>query len=236
MRNMQAACFHAHNVRPAYPGAIRSGPQASFSELRPCNRSVIRSRRKNALNLEKLPYFSACRVRAHPDALPCARCHGPSMQKIKNAASEFLAYKRVAVTGVSRQPRGTMGRTSSTSACAREATRCSRSTRTRTRWKAIPVTTMRSILGGVEAVVIGTSPRHADETMRECADLGIKHVWMHRGPGGGSVSETAAEYGRAHGIAVIDGGCPCMFGPTSDPGHKAMRFVLTISGNVPRRV
>ena len=44
--------------------------------------------------------------------------------------------------------------------------------------------------------------------MRECAELGIKHVWMHRGPGAGSVSETAAAYGRERGIAVIDGGCP----------------------------
>jgi predicted CoA-binding protein len=158
------------------------------------------------------------------------------MQKIKNAASEFLAYKRVAVTGVSRtsgdhganvvyqrlRSRGYEVFAVNPNADEVEGDPCYHD--------------LRSILGGVEAVVIGTSPRHADETMRECADLGIKHVWMHRGPGGGSVSETAAEYSRAHGIAVIDGGCPCMFGPTSDPGHKAMRFVLTISGNVPRRV
>ena len=37
-------------------------------------------------------------------------------------------------------------------------------------------------------------------------------------------------------ITVIDGGCPLMFEPCSDPGHKAMRLALTISGNVPRRV
>jgi predicted CoA-binding protein len=93
-----------------------------------------------------------------------------------------------------------------------------------------------SIPGGVEAVVIGTSPEIADETMRECADLGIKHVWLHRGPGGGSVSETAAAYGRERGIAVIDGGCPCMFGPTADRGHKAMRLIFTLTGNVPKQV
>jgi uncharacterized protein len=76
----------------------------------------------------------------------------------------------------------------------------------------------------------------AEATMRECADLGIKRVWMHRGPGAGSVSPAAAEYGRQHGITVIEGGCPCMFNPTADPGHKAMRFVFTLTGNVPRRV
>jgi hypothetical protein len=46
----------------------------------------------------------------------------------------------------------------------------------------------------------------------------------------------AADYGRQRGIAVIDGGCPCMFGPTADLGHKAMRAVFTLTGNVPRAV
>jgi predicted CoA-binding protein len=95
---------------------------------------------------------------------------------------------------------------------------------------------LRSIPGGVEAVVIATLPEHADETMRGCVDLGINHVWMHRGPGAGSVSETAAAYGREHGIAVIDGGCPYMFEPTADLGHTTMRFVFTLTGNVPSHV
>jgi predicted CoA-binding protein len=95
---------------------------------------------------------------------------------------------------------------------------------------------LSSIPGGVEAVVIATRPDRAEETMRECARLGIKHVWMHRGPGRGSLSEPAAAYGRERGITVIDGGCPCMFDPTADRGHKAMRLLLTMTGNVPRRV
>jgi len=93
---------------------------------------------------------------------------------------------------------------------------------------------LRSIPGGVEAVVIGTRPEIAVDTMRDCADLGIRHVWMHRGPGAGSVSAAATAYGRQHGITVIDGGCPCMFGPTADFGHKLMRVVF--SRNVPKRV
>ena len=83
-------------------------------------------------------------------------------------------------------------------------------------------------------MVIGTRPEIADDTMRECADLGIKQVWMHRGPGGGSVSDAATAYGRQHGITVIDGGCPCMFGPTADFGHKVMRLVY--SSHVPKQV
>jgi hypothetical protein len=158
------------------------------------------------------------------------------MQKIKQAASEFLSGRRIAVTGVSREPnshgsnvvykrlreRGYEVFAVNPNADEVEGDRCYHD--------------LRSIPGGVDGVVIATRPEIADETIRDCAELGIEHVWMHKGPGPGSVSTTAAEYGRRHGITVIDGGCPCMFGPTADPGHKAMRVVLTLTGSVPRRV
>jgi predicted CoA-binding protein len=158
------------------------------------------------------------------------------MQKIKDAASEFLTHKRVAVTGVSRHPkdhgsnvvykrlrdRGYEVFAVNPNAEEVEGERCYHD--------------LSSIPGGVEAVVIATRPERAEQTMRECAELGIKHVWMHRGPGAGSVSPTAADYGRQHGVAVIDGGCPCMFGSTADFGHRAMRLVFSISGNVPKQV
>jgi uncharacterized protein len=57
---------------------------------------------------------------------------------------------------------------------------------------------------------------------------------MHRGPGPGSVSAAATDYGRQHGITVIDGGCPLMFAPTADFGHKVLRVVL--GGRVPEQV
>ncbi|HET8673471.1 MAG TPA: hypothetical protein VFL87_07540 [Thermoleophilaceae bacterium] len=50
------------------------------------------------------------------------------------------------------------------------------------------------------------------------------------------VAVTAAQYGREHGITVFDGGCPRMFEPTADFGHRAMRLIFTLGGNVPRRV
>jgi predicted CoA-binding protein len=158
------------------------------------------------------------------------------MQTIQEAASEFLSKKRVAVTGVSRKPeshgsnavyqrlrqRGYQVFAVNPNADTVEGDTCYHD--------------LHSIPDGVDWVVIGTRPETAEATMRECADLGITRVWMHRGPGAGSVSETAAEYGRQQGIKVIAGGCPCMFNPTADAGHKAMRFVFTLTGNVPRRV
>ena len=95
---------------------------------------------------------------------------------------------------------------------------------------------LRSIPGGVEAVVVATRPEHAEATVREAAELGIRWVWMHQGFGAGSVSAAAAEYGRAHGMTVIDGGCPLMFGAMSDGGHRFMCRLLSLTGKVPRRV
>ena len=40
----------------------------------------------------------------------------------------------------------------------------------------------------------------------------------------------------AHGMAVIPGGCPNMFGATADPGHTCRRVLLQLSGKVPREV
>lgn len=38
------------------------------------------------------------------------------------------------------------------------------------------------------------------------------------------------------GVTVIDGGCPIMFGSIADPAHRVMRFVLGLTGKVPKRV
>ena len=158
------------------------------------------------------------------------------MTAIKDAASEFLAHKRVAVTGVSR----TAGSHGSNAVYKRLRERGYEVFAVNPNAEEVEgdraYQDLRSIPGGVDAVVIGTRPEIADETMRECAELGIEHVWMHRGPGAGSVSKSASTYGRERGISVIDGGCPCMFGPTADAGHKAMRFVFTLTGNVPKNV
>jgi predicted CoA-binding protein len=72
--------------------------------------------------------------------------------------------------------------------------------------------------------------------MQEAVALGITRVWMHRSIDAGSVSPEAAEYGRQHGVRVIEGGCPLMFDPASDGGHRAMCAVLKLFGKVPRHV
>jgi uncharacterized protein len=155
---------------------------------------------------------------------------------IMEAASEFLANRRVAITGVSRDPQNHGSNVVYRRIKERGYEVFAINSNAEEVEGDASYHDLRSISGGVEAVVIGTRPEIAEQTMRECAELGIKHVWMHRGPGAGSVSEEAANYGREHGITVIDSGCPCMFDPTADLGHKVMRFVFTLNGNVPKEV
>jgi predicted CoA-binding protein len=156
------------------------------------------------------------------------------MQNVKEAAAAFLANKRIAVTGVSRTPK-THG---SNNVYKRMRDRGYEVFAINPNAKEVEgdpsYPDLKSIPGGVDAVVIGTRPEIADDTMHECAELGIKHVWMHRGPGAGSVSDTATQYGRQHGITVIDGGCPLMFPPTSDLGHRLLRVVY--GSKVPKQV
>jgi predicted CoA-binding protein len=153
---------------------------------------------------------------------------------MKDAASEFLAHKRVAVTGVSRQPKEHGSNTVFRRLRDRGYQVFAVNPNADEVEGARSYHDLRSIPGGVEAVVIATAPDKAQGTMRECVELGIKHVWMHRSYGEGSVNPTAVAYGRTHGIAVIDGGCPLMFGPTADFGHKVMRMIL--ASRIPKTV
>src|SRR5918995_5101361 len=98
------------------------------------------------------------------------------MSTIKQAAAEFLAHKRVAVTGVSRsggnhggnfvyqrlRERGYDVFPVNPNADTVEGDTCYHD--------------IKSIPGGVEAVVIGTRPSIAEQTMRECNELGIRYV------------------------------------------------------------
>ena len=152
----------------------------------------------------------------------------------KQAATSFLECKRIAVTGVSRAPKG----------------HGSNAVYKRLRDRGYEVFAVNpnadevegdacyhhlgDIPGGVEAVVMATKPDRAEETMRECVDLGITRAWMHRAFGHGSVDAEAARFGREHGVTVIDGGCPLMFEPTTDFGHKIIR--LLCSSKVPKEV
>lgn len=156
--------------------------------------------------------------------------------KVADAAHEFLSKKRIAVTGVSSKPAGHGSNAVYTRLRERGYTVFAVNPNAQTVEGDPTYPDLRSIPGGVEAVVIATSAEHASATMQQVVDQGIQYVWMHRAFGKGSVSEDATRIGREAGVLVIDGGCPLMFGDTSDGGHRMMCGVLKMTGKVPREV
>ena len=153
------------------------------------------------------------------------------MSEIPSNIAAFLAGKRLAVAGVSRQ----------SSAAANAIYRKLRSAG----YEVLPVNpnatevegvrcypTVTSIPGAIDGVVIATHPRAALGVVQHCAEKGVGQVWFHRSFGTGSVSDEAVKECRARGIACIVGGCPLMY-VEPDVAHRCVRWVLSLSGKAP---
>ncbi len=156
--------------------------------------------------------------------------------KISEAADQFLACRRIAVTGVSRNPAGHGSNAVFDRLLERGYEVFAINPNTELIGEHQAYANLAAVPGGVEAVVIGTSPSRALDTVKEAVELGVQKVWMHRSLDAGSVSPDAVAYGREHGLTVIDGGCPLMFAGAADGFHKVMCAVLKLTGSVPKTV
>lgn len=154
---------------------------------------------------------------------------------LREAADEFLAQQRIAVAGVSRDPK-------------QPANLIYRRLRD-THHDVFAVNpnadqvegdpSYRSVIDipdGVDGVVVVTPAEKSAAVVADCVAAGVPRVWLHTGIGRGSTSEEAVETCRANGIEVIPGGCPNMFGATSDPGHRCMRLLLRATHKIPTTV
>lgn len=148
---------------------------------------------------------------------------------------EFLAQKRIAVAGVSRNkghhPAGNLiyqrlKKTGHDVFAVNPTMQSFEGDRCYPDLQAIP--------GGVDGVVVITNPRNTQKIVRDCTTAGVRRVWMHQSLAkGSSVSPEAIAYCRQHDIGVIAGGCPMMFGPGVDFGHTCMRWVMKLKGELP---
>jgi hypothetical protein len=78
----------------------------------------------------------------------------------------------------------------------------------------------------------------AEQLVRQCAEVGIPRVWMHRSLGfmGTSVSDQAVEFCRENRMTVIPGGCPMMFCKPVDFAHTCLHRMLKLTGGLPKQV
>ncbi len=85
-----------------------------------------------------------------------------------------------------------------------------------------------------DAALVMTSPAVTQSVVRDCAEAGVKHVWMFRGGGQGSVNPEAVEFCHAHGIEVIPGECPLMYLLPVNGVHWIHRLIFKITGRYPK--
>ena len=154
------------------------------------------------------------------------------MPKMPSNVAAFLDGKRFAVAGVSRQPQ------QAANAIYRKLLDAG--------FEVLPVNPnatmvegvpcypdVASIPGAVDGVVIATPPGAALDVVRQCADKGVRQVWFHRSFGSGSVSKEALRECEARGVDAIVGGCPLMYCEPVDAGHRCVRSLLRLFGQVP---
>jgi predicted CoA-binding protein len=142
---------------------------------------------------------------------------------------EFLAQKRFAFVGVSRSQRDF------SRALFREF--LSRG------YEAIPVhptateiegvacaKSVREIDPPVDSVLVMTAAGVSETIVQECADAGVKRVWLYRGGGKGAVTARAVAICNENGVSVIPGECPFMFFPHTGLIHRVHGFFHKVAG------
>ena len=147
---------------------------------------------------------------------------------------DFLAQKRIAMAGISRDPANFSVKLFE-ELCRRG-------------YDVVPVNpNLQEVLGlrcfarvqdvqpPVEAVLLMTSPEATETVVHDCAEAGIRRVWMYRAAGKGSVSAKAVAFCQEQGMRVVPGQCPFMFLPDAAGFHRFHGFVRKITGRYPRR-
>lgn len=151
------------------------------------------------------------------------------------AIHDFLAQRRIAVGGVSRNQD--------------DFSRYVFRELARKHYDVVPVnrlggkvdgrpcfTRIQDIVPSVDGALLMTPPEVTDEVVKDCAEAGVPRVWMHRGVGPGAVSATAAAFCREHGISVVEGACPLMFLRRSGLPHRLHAFLLRLLHRHPEQL
>ncbi|HEY4751930.1 MAG TPA: CoA-binding protein [Candidatus Limnocylindrales bacterium] len=145
----------------------------------------------------------------------------------------FLGLKRIAVVGVSRNPK--------------EISHTLWQELLQRRYDAVAVNPAAAEIDGkrsyasvgeidppVEGALIMTPAAAAEQVIADCADAGVQHVWLYGGLGGGATSPTTVAAAEQRGLDVISGHCPYMFLPGTPVFHKVHGFGKKVTGSYPK--
>ena len=151
----------------------------------------------------------------------------------RNTINEFLSAKRIAVIGASRDAKTYAG------SLFDELLKHG--------YDAVPVNPNADAIAGRKAYAnvkdVTPAPERAlillpedktEQAVVDCADAGVKDVWLHRHVGGG-VSDTRAIFrAEERGLHLITGFCMFMFLPQASFFHKLHGGLLKLVGVYPR--
>jgi predicted CoA-binding protein len=145
---------------------------------------------------------------------------------------DFLAQKRIAVVGVSHDPKD-FSRGLFRTLRARGYDAVAVNPELESVDDAPCFATLDEVIPPVDGVLVMTSPAVTDKVVRQCEHLGIPRVWMYRAAGDGAVSPQAVEFCEEHGIKVVPGECPYMFLEHGGWFHRLHGLINRISGRYP---
>jgi len=145
------------------------------------------------------------------------------LPQVREAADDFLAQKRLALVGLSRNPKD-----------------FSRYIYTELRqrgYDVVPVNPnlaevdgarcfarLQDVTPPVEGALVMTAADQSEGVVHDCAEAGINRVWLHRGAGAGAVSPAAVDFCRQRGMRLVAGYCPYMFLPQASFFHRFHGF------------
>lgn len=155
----------------------------------------------------------------------------PTMQEM---VTDFLAQKRIAVAGMSRSPGQTPNMIyKKLKDMGHEVYAINPNAQTIGGEPCYP--DVKSTPVRVDAVMIVTNSKDTDQVVRDCAEAGIKRVWMHcSSMHGSSASESAIQFCHDNGITVIPAGCPFMYCEGADIFHRGMKWWMNRTGKLPK--
>ncbi len=149
------------------------------------------------------------------------------------AIEDFLAQKRIAVIGVSRNPKDF------SASLFDELSKRG--------YDVVPVNPKASeVLGRpcfkrvqeiqppVDAALLMTTAEVTETVILDCLHARIRRIWMYRAGGKGAVSAKAVAFCRERGVQVIPGECPFMFLPGTGGVHRFHGFLRKITGRFPK--
>ena len=145
---------------------------------------------------------------------------------------EFLSRKRIAIIGVSRNPK--------------DFTRALYDEFMRRGYDVVAVNpgladiderrcfaNIGEVKPSPEAVLLMTPAKGRDAIIRECEAAGIRCVWAYGTGGRESLAAETLAACQQSGMTIVEGECPFMFLPNAGGIHRLHGFVLKIFGSYP---